>query len=62
MKNCPTCQQAYPDDLNSCPHDGTRLAAEARDERECPYCARRISNKARVYRPLDERPRRRPIL
>jgi len=30
------------------PHDGARLAAGFRDERECPYCAERILKKARV--------------
>ena len=29
-------------------YDGSRLAAESRDERECPYCAERILRKARV--------------
>jgi RNA polymerase subunit RPABC4/transcription elongation factor Spt4 len=37
MKTCPTCQHAYPDDDEICPDDGTRLAAEIREERECPY-------------------------
>ena len=50
MKTCPACQQAYPDEIESCPRDGTRLAAESREERECTYCALRISKKARVCR------------
>jgi RNA polymerase subunit RPABC4/transcription elongation factor Spt4 len=37
MKTCPTCQHAYPDDDEFCPDDGTQLAAEIREERECPY-------------------------
>ena len=48
MKTCPACQQAYPDEIESCPRDGSRLVAEVRDERECPYCAERILKKARV--------------
>jgi formylglycine-generating enzyme required for sulfatase activity/DNA-directed RNA polymerase subunit RPC12/RpoP len=48
MKTCPTCQQTYSDDIESCPHDGARLATEFREERECPYCAERILRKARV--------------
>lgn len=28
--------------------EAARVAAEARDERECPYCAERILSKARV--------------
>jgi hypothetical protein len=48
MKTCPACQQTYPDDAESCPRDGSRLAAGFRDERECPYCAELILKKARV--------------
>lgn len=48
MKTCPTCQQTYPDDVESCPKDGARLSAEFRDERECPYCGQTILKKARV--------------
>jgi formylglycine-generating enzyme required for sulfatase activity/DNA-directed RNA polymerase subunit RPC12/RpoP len=48
MKTCPSCHQTYSDDVEFCPSDGTRLAAEVRDERECPYCAERILKKARV--------------
>ena len=48
MKTCPICQQAYSDDVEFCARDGARLAAEVRDERECPYCAERILKKARV--------------
>jgi hypothetical protein len=48
MKTCPDCHQNYPDEIESCPHDGSRLAAEAREERECPYCAELILRKARV--------------
>ncbi len=48
MKTCPICQQAYSDDVEFCARDGARLAAEIRDERECPYCAERILKKARV--------------
>ena len=48
MKTCPTCNESYPDNVDSCPQDGSRLAAEARDERECPYCAEKILKKARV--------------
>jgi formylglycine-generating enzyme required for sulfatase activity len=48
MKTCPICQQAYSDDVEFCARDGARLAAEAREERECPYCAERILKKARV--------------
>jgi DNA-directed RNA polymerase subunit RPC12/RpoP len=48
MKTCPACQRAYPDDAESCPRDGSRLVAESRDERECPYCTERILRKARV--------------
>jgi DNA-directed RNA polymerase subunit RPC12/RpoP len=48
MKTCHTCQQTYSDDVESCPRDGARLAAESREERECPYCAERILKKARV--------------
>lgn len=42
MKLCPTCQQPYPDDVESCPKDGTRLTPGIRDERECPHCAEQI--------------------
>ena len=48
MKTCPTCQQTYPDDVESCPRDGSQLAAEFREERECPYCAEMILKKAHV--------------
>jgi DNA-directed RNA polymerase subunit RPC12/RpoP len=48
MKTCPVCNQTYPDDIDLCPRDGSRLAAEAREERECPYCAEKILRKARV--------------
>jgi DNA-directed RNA polymerase subunit RPC12/RpoP len=48
MKTCPACHQTYPDEIESCPHDGSRLAPEFRDERECPYCAGKILKKARV--------------
>ena len=48
MKTCPICQQAYSDAVEFCARDGARLAAEAREERECPYCAERILKKARV--------------
>ncbi len=48
MKTCPACQQTYSDDVESCPRDGSRLETEAREERECPYCAERILSKARV--------------
>src|SRR5579863_8291102 len=48
MKTCPICQQAYSDDVEFCARDGARLAGDARDERECPYCAERILKKARV--------------
>ncbi len=48
MKTCPICQQAYSDAVEFCARDGARLAAEVREERECPYCAERILKKARV--------------
>ena len=48
MKTCPTCNQIYPDDIESCPTDGSRLIPEVRDERECPYCGQKILKKARV--------------
>ena len=48
MRTCPTCQQSYSDETDSCPRDGTPLAAEVRDERECPHCAELILKKARV--------------
>ena len=48
MKTCPSCQQSYPDDVESCPRDRTPLVAEIRDERECPHCAERILRKAHV--------------
>ena len=48
MKTCPACQQTYPDEIESCPRDGARLAAEVRDERECPCCAEKILKKAAV--------------
>ena len=48
MKTCPACQQTYPDDVDSCPRDGSRLVPEVREERECPYCAELILKKARV--------------
>lgn len=48
MKTCSACQQAYPDDVESCPRDGAQLSAEFRHERECPYCAEPILKKARV--------------
>ena len=48
MKTCPACRQTYPDDVDTCPRDGSQLAAEFREERECPYCAEMILKKARV--------------
>jgi DNA-directed RNA polymerase subunit RPC12/RpoP len=45
---CPVCQQAYSEETEYCPREGTRLSAETRNERECPYCAERILRKARV--------------
>jgi formylglycine-generating enzyme required for sulfatase activity/DNA-directed RNA polymerase subunit RPC12/RpoP len=48
MKTCPICQQAYSDDIEFCARDGARLSGEAREERECPYCAERILKKAHV--------------
>jgi formylglycine-generating enzyme required for sulfatase activity len=48
MKTCPICLQAYSDDVEFCARDGARLSGEAREERECPYCAERILKKARV--------------
>ena len=48
MKTCPICQQAYSGDVEFCARDGARLSGEAREERECPYCAERILKKARV--------------
>ena len=48
MKTCPTCHQNYPDDDEYCMRDGSRLANEVRDERECPYCAELILKKARL--------------
>jgi sulfatase modifying factor 1 len=48
MKTCPSCQQTYSDDVESCPQDGSKLIAEFRDERECPYCAELILKKAQV--------------
>lgn len=48
MKTCPTCQQTYPDETESCPHDGAQLTATVREERECPCCAELILKKARV--------------
>src|SRR5208282_2542939 len=48
MKTCPACQTAYPDEIESCSRDGSRLAAGSREERECPYCAELILRKARV--------------
>jgi len=47
MKTCPACHQLYSDNVDSCPRDGSRLVAEVRDERECPYCAEKILKKAR---------------
>jgi len=29
VKNCPTCQHRYADDVDFCPHDGTHLVSEA---------------------------------
>ena len=48
MNICPACQHTYSDEIDSCPRDGVRLAAEVRDERECPYCAELILKTARV--------------
>lgn len=48
MKACPICRKTYHDDVDCCPHDGSGLKAEFRDERECPYCAEKILTKARV--------------
>ena len=48
MKTCPVCQQAYSDEIEFCAREGARLTGEARDERECPFCAERILKKARV--------------
>ena len=48
MKTCPTCHQTYPDEIDTCPTDVSRLIPEVRDERECPYCGQKILKKARV--------------
>jgi DNA-directed RNA polymerase subunit RPC12/RpoP len=48
MKTCTTCQRTYPDEMDSCPADGSRLIAELRDERECPHCGQKILKKAKV--------------
>jgi hypothetical protein len=48
MNTCPVCQLIYSEETEPCPRDGARLAAKARDERECAYCAELILKKARV--------------
>jgi formylglycine-generating enzyme required for sulfatase activity len=48
MKTCPICLQAYSDEVEFCARDGALLSGEAREERECPFCAERILKKARV--------------
>lgn len=48
MKICPTCNESFPDNVDSCPTDGSRLVPKVRDDRECPYCAELILKKARV--------------
>ncbi len=48
MKTCPVCQSAFPDEIESCTRDGSKLFVEFRKERECPYCAEPILRKARV--------------
>ena len=50
MKICPTCQQTYSDDVESCPRDGARLAAKA-TETEAQLAAG-LSRRFRIVRRL----------
>jgi serine/threonine protein kinase len=50
MKNCPSCQHTYPDDVDFCPHDGTHLVSEAtHNEAEL---AAQLSGQFRIVRCL----------
>jgi len=50
MKICHTCQQTYSDDVEFCPHDGARLAAQA-TETEAQLAAG-LSRRFRIIRQL----------
>jgi serine/threonine-protein kinase len=50
MKNCPTCQETYPDDFSLCPRDGTYLTAQA-TENEAQHAAG-LSRRFRTIRQL----------
>jgi serine/threonine protein kinase len=50
MKICPTCQQTYSDDVESCPRDGARLAAQATQTEE--QLAAGLSRRFRIVRRL----------
>ncbi len=50
MKICRTCQQTYSDDVEFCPHDGARLAAQAM-ETEAQLAAG-LSRRFRIIRQL----------
>ena len=52
MKICHTCQQTYPDDVEFCPRDGARLAAQA-TETEVQLAAG-LSRRFRIVRRLGE--------
>jgi tetratricopeptide (TPR) repeat protein len=52
MKICHTCQQTYSDDIEFCPHDGARLAAQA-TETEAQLAAG-LSRRFRIIRRLGQ--------
>lgn len=50
MKICPKCNKEFPDDVNFCKYDGTKLVeknAEAESEKKCPKCGAPAVNGAK---------------
>ena len=50
MKICPTCQQTYSDEVEFCPRDGARLAAQATETEA--QLAGQLSRRFRIVRRL----------
>ena len=50
MKICPKCNKEFPDDVNFCKYDGTKLAeknAKTESEKKCPKCGTPAVNGAK---------------
>jgi|GEM_PF-3841071 len=50
MKTCPTCNKEFPDDVNFCKYDGTKLVeknAKTESEKKCPKCGTPAVNGAK---------------